>query len=1183
MLELTYSNRTEALLDQLVERVKQERATGRGPWESVHLVVPSPYLKEYLNLGLARKLGVAANLKFSYLDSLWKDLLVDGSRSLLAFDLLRAGLLSVLADPAFLARSGQGPVRDYLGQENLPLKRVQLAGELGRLFEEYQMSRPDWIDLWRGECSGKEIKVLESRRAADKEMEAWQAELWVEVLRVLDGPDTTGNQVKHLTLLELIQQSRLVDMRLPRAIHGFGLTHVAQAYQDVFKEFAPLQGTTLHLYALNPCKEFWDDLETGRESRSRREEVRKAKAQDGEAEDPFRLAAEGPMALRLWGRPGREKIRLLNDVSECDFTAAFQVPDPSTILGRMQRDILLFQDSAEAPVPVNDGSVRCLVAASPRREAEIVATEIWRLMDLHRDLGFSDIAVVVPPADQETYSTHLQAAFHETRQIPMVQGPRAFPVMGQTLEAVELLLELPTSGLTRSAVLRVLQHPGLQRRLGDLDTNGWSRWCQDYGIVRGADRAAWDGTYMESDALNWDQGIKRMVLGEFMAEGEAFELGSESYPVEVARDPASAAAFIAHVRGLCADAREFEGKLDGPQNWMTRIWRYLERWLETEEGEDAEAVIQSLDRVKTYLKRVFERVPGHLAMAGIDFPAARQLALEALERLRGDQNANLTKGVVLATYATMRAIPFRVVFLMGNRAGQFPSRDRVSSLDLRKKRRRAGDVSRTENEKYLFLEMFLSARDHLVLTYVGMDELSGEAFEPSGLFKEFRELLAGYLAPEPGTGVEADPVLEIHPLRRFDPAYFPVWFGATGEQKLFSYSEIAAKEAWALCLGNQARAFGVPLPANLGDLQLPDLDRIRKALETPEVPGNWTDPDKVVRISLSDLKTFLECPLSGAAAVRLGLRKRDMEDRDAMEDEVFETGNLEGWGIRNETAMAALRAPGVDVADLYQACLRRYQSKGEAPFGVFSDVETQKNQDCVRAWVDHLRKDPDTLPVAWRLGANHSRTGKVDRPLPPLSFQVDLHGKLCRVELSGDLKVQLGGSLFLERKEPPIPSNMGSCRQKALSAFLDHLVLACVDEGHGEHRARFVYEKEKVGAKGKSTREIRFRFPALGKEEALRQLRSWVEDLLTEDHAVLLPIEAVLEAKAKGKDLTVKRIQAFLDAQIEGGERSYISTLTGPVPDPMRFAPPPEPGKIVERRLGTFLEIVFDPKYLEKV
>jgi hypothetical protein len=33
----------------------------------------------------------------------------------------------------------------------------------------------------------------------------------------------------------------------------------------------------------------------------------------------------------------------------------------------------------------------------------------------------------------------------------------------------------------------------------------------------------------------------------------------------------------------------------------------------------------------------------------------------------------------------------------------------------------------------------------------------------------------------------------------------------------------------------------------------------------------------------------------------------------------------------------------------------------------------------------------------------------------------------------------------------------------------------------------------------------------------------------------------------------------------------------------MRFAPPADPAALVERRLTGFLDIVFDPQYLEKV
>ena len=217
MLELTYSNRTEALLERLTARVKEERATGRGPWEAIRLVVPNTYFKEYLRLGLARRMGIAANIQFSYLAGLWKDLLIDESRTILDSDLLRAGLLRVLGDRELLSQDGLKPVRDYLGSDDVALKRVQLAGELARVFEEYQLSRSDWIEAWRAGKCGK---------GPDPAVEAWQSRLWREVVRSLDAAAPDGRPVEHLTLLELIRKSSFAGMKLPRAIHAFGLSHV---------------------------------------------------------------------------------------------------------------------------------------------------------------------------------------------------------------------------------------------------------------------------------------------------------------------------------------------------------------------------------------------------------------------------------------------------------------------------------------------------------------------------------------------------------------------------------------------------------------------------------------------------------------------------------------------------------------------------------------------------------------------------------------------------------------------------------------------------------------------------------------------------------------------------------------------------------------------------------------------
>jgi hypothetical protein len=145
---------------------------------------------------------------------------------------------------------------------------------------------------------------------------------------------------------------------------------------------------------------------------------------------------------------------------------------------------------------------------------------------------------------------------------------------------------------------------------------------------------------------------------------------------------------------------------------------------------------------------------------------------------------------------------------------------------------------------------------------------------------------------------------------------------------------------------------------------------------------------------------------------------------------------------------------------------------------------------------------------------------------------------------------------------------MGKIRKKAIAAYIDHLVLSCVDPEHTGHQARFVYDIPK-----KAGQETGFSFPALAPGKAEEQLQKWVQELLTEDHAVLLPIEAVLETWASGK-LTPEAILAYVGEQMDKDERSFFSTVNGPVPDPTRYAPPPDPRALMYERLGDYLNIV---------
>src|SRR5688500_5712015 len=70
MLRVTYSHRLEELVAARAEELAAARGDGSlTPFDPVTIVVPHRAVAAYVERGLARALGVAANLRFPFLDS----------------------------------------------------------------------------------------------------------------------------------------------------------------------------------------------------------------------------------------------------------------------------------------------------------------------------------------------------------------------------------------------------------------------------------------------------------------------------------------------------------------------------------------------------------------------------------------------------------------------------------------------------------------------------------------------------------------------------------------------------------------------------------------------------------------------------------------------------------------------------------------------------------------------------------------------------------------------------------------------------------------------------------------------------------------------------------------------------------------------------------------------------------
>ncbi len=1230
MIHVTYSNRTEELLQALAGEVRQERAR-LGPWEPIELVVPNRNIETYLKLGLAEHLGIAANLEVSFLRGLLARLcerVVPGARLVDARQ-TEGHLLALFFDEAFLEQPALAPVREYLlgagpRADVVDRRRCELAAQLARLFDEYAASRPELLRAWRERAVLADHPTLAGT-------EVWQRRLWLELF----GPQgrlsrlRTGEQRAFLTLAELIgalEQGDFPPAALPPgAVHVFGVSYIARSFHAALAALA--RRTEVHIYTLNPCREFWEDVETAAEARRRlkrqgREGLLPARARAQQptlalGDDPFDLQSDREnLPLRLWGRPGRENIRLLNQIAAGDFDGRFRGQAergaPATLLARLQDDILdRALPTGPDPALVADGSLRVLPCPGVRRELEVVAAEIWALVQADPTLRFNDIALIVPEAVKPAYLAHLPAVFAEAHEIPhsIVDLPLGG---GHRLgEAVELLLALPTGGFTRRELLPLLTHPALLGRFPEASAAEWLRLAEDLGIVHGADRSDHAGTYIRRDVLHWDQGLRRLALGALMAsEAPADESpvtvgGQDHLPLPRASDELKGAlGFALLARSLVEDAR-FAAGVTGPRLRPLPEWLELVRGLLTgylvPDGPDEEALLARC------LTEIDELADLPLGATPISYRVVADLLGRTLRGLGGSRGHYLAQGVTVTSFVPMRAIPFRATFVLGLGQGNFPAGERRSELDLRLARRQLGDVTTREQDLYMFLETLLSARDRLVLSYVARDELTGAPRAPSPVIQELLEILGvGYLRPEELARLAG--AADRPALRRYD------------DLPRLDVLPLAARERRAKALGRSLRQALPPGSA------MPDLPALQRALPEGALSpleallgvhrpppraagagarsrgGRLGPGDARLAVPLSALRQFLEDPLQGSARFRLRLREVEGDDELAeREDEAFETERpMRTLLLREAVARALIGGPGAGPADAplwdravaaFEALARREELRGRAPTGFYAEAERPALLAVLRGWLEEL--------VIWAagkpLGGAVHRFGRADlrerlTAVRHEPIRLDLANPLggpadrLSVEIVGNT-----GLLVSAEAEPASViltsrSRHGDDRTRRqrdrLRAFVEHLALCAAGVSVGAHGALV------VRSQGADHESFPARFRPLAPAAARSYLGDLVTDLLTGArdaegnatgvHPYLLPCEAVFVARERSKDL-VEEIERLRDNYLEKPGLLGFSSVYGPVPEAVeRHDPPPaaQAQRFAAARLGLYFDLL---------
>lgn len=782
------SNRLDRLADQLAAVVRPPLAS---PFTPETVVVQSLGMARWLKQELARRLGVCAHVEFpfprAFADRLFHELLPEKpedssfSREVLQWRLFR--LLGQLPDSEIFASP-----RRYLAEGDAR-KRLQLASRLANLFDQYLVFRPDFIRAWDLGAPAS----LSSGQTLAHTAEGWQAELW----RQLAAESATPHPAElHASFLKLLRsQGAHADdttgasgiaspdfSALPSRLALFGMSALPPFYLELFAALA--DHTEVHCFVLQPCAEWWGDITTGRESeRLLRHLGRRA----GDAAEAH--LEPGHRLLGSLGTLGRDFLRLIYEHADPLEADSFCAPDGTTLLQQLQRDLLELNDPAtqgqeKRLVASGDDSLRVHVCHSPIRELEVLRDQMLDWFQRDPTLTPRDIVVMTP--DLATYSPLVPAVFDpiedEAQRIPYNLADRGPRQNGQIADTFLRLLQLASGRLGVTAVLDLLECPAVRARfhLAEADLSILRHWVIRTRIHWGRDAQHRDALGLPAtDANTWRTGLRRLLLGYAMA-GDGTELFAGTLPFPDIEGGAAEllghfAEFAESLFGI-VDTLEHE---QSPTDWQRVLLHVVDRFFFNDPAT-ADELAQ--------LRRTLNELSQRMTAGGVAEPLELAVLLEPLAAALEDDTSGagfLTGGVTFCALKPMRSIPFRIICLLGMNDGAFPRQPPHLSFDLMAAQPRLGDRSTRDDDRYLFLETLVSARDRLHLSHVGQSQRDNRPIPPSVVISELLDHLdASFTTGNELEKLSATSLVIKHRLHAFSPAYFQ----PESSSPLFSYS-----------------------------------------------------------------------------------------------------------------------------------------------------------------------------------------------------------------------------------------------------------------------------------------------------------------------------------------------------------------------------------------------------------
>ncbi|KGG12267.1 Exodeoxyribonuclease V gamma chain [Prochlorococcus sp. MIT 0601] len=618
---------------------------------------------------------------------------------------------------------------NYSDQDlSITAEKWQLAKSISEAFDDYLLYRPELIGNW---CrTNKASKDISKSLPADSQ---WQPLLFKLVKEKIIKEPFCMQVNEIINKLKLGEKSK---KDLPAQFYIFGVNSLAPLQIELIQALSST--INIEIFLLTPCQDLWTRCKEKREKIEHNSYTKinkfwllgkpRLEANLGRMGSEFEQLLEGSGEYQLGEWQERNLFAMPASISENES----KLP---TLLEQLQQKLVNKDSTIQLRKEDDDNSISFIECPGQKRQVQVIRDQIIQLFALNKSLQPKDILIMTPHV--ERFAPLIPSVFNDKSAtgvtLPWTITDRSQQNEIGLIHYLNQLLDIACGKLTASNLDQLLTHEVIKNRykLNTKEINNITFCLQEAGFRWGLDDIDKNGD--EANSLTWC--LERWLMGAiFPNESEVVLGGLAPFSKGISNE----------------DLYKWWEVLSKISNQikLLRNSKRCHEWVKLLK-EIVNELSDHGDNWSWEYQNFYEKIDEWLKNVGdFEFNIETEVIADILKSLIFTETGRFghrSGKITISALEPMRAIPHKVIVLMGLDEGIFPRQNYRPGFNLLEQKRLLGDPKSTDKDRYVLIEALMSARHNLLITWNSRDEKTGELLPPSNPVQQWLEYLEGEL------------------------------------------------------------------------------------------------------------------------------------------------------------------------------------------------------------------------------------------------------------------------------------------------------------------------------------------------------------------------------------------------------------------------------------------------------